>query len=129
MDKTAATALATRLHEQLGGKVLRVRAEHVNPQSGHGDIGWAARVVREDGSAVDVIGSDASGYQRTDSALGWVTLDRIVGTLLTDLPDSEPDAAATSSLVERVTALAAGLAEMGRELAAVRDELVLRGVK
>lgn len=128
MNKHEATQLATQLHEALGGKVLRVRPEQVNPYAGDASIGWAARVVREDGQTVDVIGSGAAGYATTDRTLGWVSFDKIVEDVLKGVPDAAPAAdevVEVPTMVERLTALAAGMAEMGRELALIRDELAM----
>lgn len=126
MDKSAAVELADRLERQLGGQVQGVRAEHVNPYSGDASIGWAVRVVRQDSSVVDVIGSRNAGYQLTTGTLGWVDFPRIVAAVLGSEPPEEVE---QLPLMERLTALAAGVVEMGRELAAIRDELVMRGVK
>lgn len=125
MDRSDAMTLATRLEQALGeGDAEPI---HSNPHAGV-DAGWVARWNRPDGSHVDVFGSERSGYQITSRTLGWQSFDRLVDELRLPVAEQVDERSPTNDddLLDRITKLAVGLAELGSEARAIRDELALR---
>lgn len=126
MDRRNAHALTLRLSKALEGRGCSVDTWQANPHAG-GDAGYVTRVHRPDGTTVDVIGGESSGYQLVDRALGWQPFDLLVVELgNTPEPVDEPSPAGDADLVDRLTAVAATLRGIDVEVAAIRDELRLR---
>lgn len=128
MDRRTAHALTLRLsaalQQQPSSSTETVQA---NPHAG-GDAGYVSRVHRSDGSHVDVIGSDRSGYQLIDRTTGWQPFDLLVAELLASepTPDAEPTVE-VPSLVDRMTEVASLMRRAADELCAVRDQLMIEG--
>lgn len=127
MDRRNAHELTLRLSAALTDTGASVETVQANAYAG-GDAGYVTRVHRFDGTAADVIGSERSGYQITDRALGWQSFDALTAELRepTAAPVDEQSPAGDDDLVDRLTAVASTLRGIDIEVAAIRDELRLR---
>lgn len=127
MDRRNAHDLTLRLSAALDGRGMSVETVQANAYAG-GDSGYVTRVHRPDGTAVDIIGAERSGYQITDRALGWQSFDLLAAELCkpTAEPVDEPSPVGDADLVDRLTAVASTLRGIDVEVAAIRDELRLR---
>lgn len=129
MDRRNAHELTLRLSAALDGTGSSVDTVQANTYAG-ADAGYVSRVHRPDGTTVDVVGSERSGYGSVDAGIrSWQAFDELAAALRepTAEPTGETSPTGDADLVDRLTSVGVELRRLDVELCAVRDELALRG--